>query len=656
MGKKLPPLTRYIKKSRIIYMVIGAMLIGFVTWMFMKAGAANSELVFTATYNLPEFTSLENLYQLDSGNYAAAIDGEVASGKHSQEVRPTASTAKMILGLAIMQEKPFELGEAGETITINEDYYSLYQYYRQNGGSVSAVEEGEEISEYDALVSVFLPSSNNMADTLALWAFGSMENYQDYATEMLKSWGLNNTTIGIDASGFDDSTTSTASDLAKIAQRVMQNPVLKEIVGTEEYTVPVAGELENTNKILGQNNINGVKTGYIGEASGYCLVSSYMENEHIVTVALTGAPSREDSFDDSLGIVNELQEKVPLTKLVSAGDEVGHYDSWWTGRVAVKADDDVYGLGWADAVLKTNLEMDGKTGTLRITIGMQEYTVGVSADDYQESPSIIERIKHAFGWTNESIGDTPVVNDIADEPNSDTVSDVVEKQDIFESITNAESDNCTVKLGALMLINPNFIVEDSFIADRRSELVSISSLYGIVEGNPGNGDNLLDEEAAAHINDMIKAYEAEYPGHTMETRSCFRAVGTQCGRLCAATGTSDHHTGLTCDLLDPEYGTELDTDYYDQHTDWQWLKENSYKYGFIDRFPEAWAGGPMTEPANVDENGSTGLYETWHYRYVGIPAATDIATGKYNNGEYDSLEHYLKARGLVQDLKAGTCR
>ena len=63
----------------------------------------------------------------------------------------------------------------------------------------------------------------------------------------------------------------------------------------------------------------------------------------------------------------------------------------------------------------------------------------------------------------------------------------------------------------------------------------------------------------------------------------------------------------------------------------------------------------MSEPLNVDENGSTGLFETWHYRYVGITAATEIATGKYNSGEYDSLEHYLKARGLVKNLKTGEC-
>ena len=64
----------------------------------------------------------------------------------------------------------------------------------------------------------------------------------------------------------------------------------------------------------------------------------------------------------------------------------------------------------------------------------------------------------------------------------------------------------------------------------------------------------------------------------------------------------------------------------------------------------------MTAPRNLNEVGTTGLYETWHYRYVGVEAATEIATGKYNNGQYDSLEHYLLSRGLVTDLINATCK
>lgn len=226
----------------------------------------------------------------------------------------------------------------------------------------------------------------------------------------------------------------------------------------------------------------------------------------------------------------------------------------------------------------------------------------------------------------------------------------------LEPITAAKSANCTINYGRLMLINPNYTVETSFIAERKTELISLNAKYGIRELHSWNGDNLVDAEAAEHLAEMVTDYKKAYPGHEIGTMSCFRSVGTKCGRLCAATGASDHHTGLTCDLVDPAYGSSLDTDTLPQHIEWQWLKANSYKYGFIDRFPEEWAGGPMSEPLNVDENGSTGLFETWHYRYVGIVAATEIATGKYNNGAYDSLEHYLKSIGKLADLKAGTCK
>ncbi len=659
-------LKRLNKKQKIIICIVCFFIIAilsFLIWLFVSAFTTNTDLTLNTTYNLPSFNSLEEVPSFNYGSSAVVIDGIVAKKSEEEEKNsPTASTAKMILGLAVMKEKPFNLGEAGETITISQEMYDIYSWYIRNGGSNSKVSVGEEISEYDALMSVFLVSSNNMADSLAIWAFGSLENYKTYATNMLSEWGISHTTIGPDASGFNAETTSTASDLALIGHKVLENEVLKEIVGTKEFEVPVAGKLTNTNSILGRNRVSGVKTGYIGEVSGYCLVSGYLEENHIITTTLLGAQTRLASFNDSLDIVASMQNIVKETTIVTAGEEVGNYNSWWTGPVKIIADEDLVAIGWDGAETKTELEMSDEKGKLKILIGGTEYSVPVSAEHYNDNPSLGERLSHVFGWTRENdVTDNTKENSKNEEKTDTDIEEIQadkldeEKKTNTQSITKASSENCTIKFGYLMLINPNFTVSTSFIDARKSELVSVSSLYGIREGNANNGDNLLDAEAAKHLNEMVKAYEADYPGHTFETRSCYRARGTKCGRLCAATGASDHHTGLTCDLIDPAYGTTLDTDYYDQHIDWQWLYKNSYKYGFIDRFPAEWAGGSMSESLNVDENGSTGLFETWHYRYVGIGPATEIATGKYNNGKYDSLEHYLKARGMILNLKAGTC-
>ena len=260
-----------------------------------------------------------------------------------------------------------------------------------------------------------------------------------------------------------------------------------------------------------------------------------------------------------------------------------------------------------------------------------------------------------FGGAGKS--DEEVQDEVASSEVTATPSETpVEEEEVKVSFdvkngekTSTGGTSCPTTLGNLMLINPNFKVSTSWIAEREKSLVNLTEKYGIKEGKASNGTPRLTAEAGEALNKMLTAYHEE-TGGTFTMRSCFRSKGTNCGRLCYATGTSDHHTGLTCDLVDTQYGDTLDTDYYGKHPDWQWLKKNSSRFGFIDRFPAEWAGGPMSKPVNVDKNGSTGLYETWHYRYVGVAAAQEIASGKYNNGKYDSLEHYLLMKGLVTDL------
>ena len=92
----------------------------------------------------------------------------------------------------------------------------------------------------------------------------------------------------------------------------------------------------------------------------------------------------------------------------------------------------------------------------------------------------------------------------------------------------------------------------------------------------------------------------------------------------AVPGTSEHQLGLAADIIDYSY-TTLDEGQERTKTQ-QWLMENSWRYGFILRYP----------------NGSTDItgivYEPWHYRYVGRAFAADI----YNKGV--TLEEYIQLR------------
>lgn len=85
---------------------------------------------------------------------------------------------------------------------------------------------------------------------------------------------------------------------------------------------------------------------------------------------------------------------------------------------------------------------------------------------------------------------------------------------------------------------------------------------------------------------------------------------TEAGKVVAVPGTSEHQLGLAVDIVDIE-NQILDED-QEKTAVQKWLMENSWRYGFILRYPN-------------DKSNITGIiYEPWHYRYVGKEAAKEI--------------------------------
>ena len=79
--------------------------------------------------------------------------------------------------------------------------------------------------------------------------------------------------------------------------------------------------------------------------------------------------------------------------------------------------------------------------------------------------------------------------------------------------------------------------------------------------------------------------------------------------LCSArAGHSEHQTGLAVDVA----GSNDSYDDFEDSIEFNWMKENAHKYGFILRYPKG-------------KEKITGFkYEPWHYRYIGIDIATEI--------------------------------
>lgn len=250
-------------------------------------------------------------------SYGKAAVGAVGYGvlaTHGDQTPvPTASVAKVMTALAVLKKMPLGLGEQGPTITLTQEDQDLYDYYRAQNGSLAAVSVGEEITEYEALEALLLPSANNMADTLANLAFGSVDAYSDYANELAKSFGMTQSDFS-DASGFSPATVSTAEDLVKLGQAALQNPVIAEIVAKKSAVIPVAGTIYNTNHLLGKNGVNGVKTGNTDQAGGVFMgarLATLPNGQTIQLVSVVmGAPSVTSAIIDSLPILDTTSDLV----------------------------------------------------------------------------------------------------------------------------------------------------------------------------------------------------------------------------------------------------------------------------------------------------------------------------------------------------------
>lgn len=75
-------------------------------------------------------------------------------------------------------------------------------------------------------------------------------------------------------------------------------------------------------------------------------------------------------------------------------------------------------------------------------------------------------------------------------------------------------------------------------------------------------------------------------------------------------GCSEHQTGLSCDITD-RY-REIKNSEIENTDTYKWLLENCAQYGFIHRFPSG------------KEDVTGVMYEPFHFRYVGVEAATYI--------------------------------
>lgn len=363
--------------------VLIAMILGGGVWLGVQRYDA-APLETTPQLEQVKLTEVEAkpLHWPAYGQAAIATkDYGVIATHGSDQPQSTASTAKLITVLAVMQKRPFSDGK-GATITFTQADADLYQSYVAGNGSVTPVSAGLQWTQYQALQAILLASANNVSDSLAIWAFGSMNAYRQYAQKMVEDIGMQHTTIGRDANGYSATTTSTASDLALLAAKVLDEPTLRQIVGQVQVTLPGAGTIDNTNRLLGDSEIVGMKTGYIPEAGGvFVLAGQQTSDQHrheIITVVM-GAPGGSSAVAQTAAYELYQSAKANFTyqQVIATGKQVGRYHPAWSDQeVAITAGEQVGMFVWSGTtphvrVLASEITpgVNGEVGSITVTFG-----------------------------------------------------------------------------------------------------------------------------------------------------------------------------------------------------------------------------------------------------------------------------------------------
>lgn len=164
-----------------------------------------------------------------------------------------------------------------------------------NEGSVLGLKKGEQMTFENMLYGLLLPSANDVALAISDNYPGGKQAFIERMNTKAKDFKLYNTHYQ-DSSGLEDSGDyTTPFDLARLASFAVKNDNFSKVVATKSKIIYSLNgntyEVKNLNKLLGENGVNGIKTGYTQEA-GQVLVTSKQEKGKTIIIVVMGSENR----------------------------------------------------------------------------------------------------------------------------------------------------------------------------------------------------------------------------------------------------------------------------------------------------------------------------------------------------------------------------
>lgn len=215
--------------------------------------------------------------------------------KNAKQKRANASTTKMITALVA-----YENGNLEDVIKVSKKAAST-------GGSSINLKEGDQITLSDLIKGLLIHSGNDAAVAIAEYIAGDVENFAVLMNEKAEEIGAIDTHF-VTPHGLDEEEHySTAYDLMLIGKEMLKNSYLANIISQKNIEITInekTRQLNSTNEMFGYyEGINGIKTGYTGNA-GRCLVTSCQkEGRQLISIVL-GCDSKKNRTVDSIRLLD----------------------------------------------------------------------------------------------------------------------------------------------------------------------------------------------------------------------------------------------------------------------------------------------------------------------------------------------------------------
>lgn len=234
--------------------------------------------------------------------------GQLLWGDHDTAPLTMASTTKIMTGWIVLER-------AAANPKVLDEEVAVTERAAKTGGSRAGIRAGEKYAVRDLLYGLFLPSGNDAAVALGehfgARLGGNGKQVDDPLPAFVAEMNARAQTLKMTQTKYLDlhgnsKNQSCARDLAMLAWKAMQDSRFRQYVQTRLHRcepTDANGEKrivqwENTNRLLGIEGYDGVKTGTTGSA-GYCLVSSGRRGDDPLLVVVLGCTSNDSRYIDT---------------------------------------------------------------------------------------------------------------------------------------------------------------------------------------------------------------------------------------------------------------------------------------------------------------------------------------------------------------------